>query len=65
MVTEAKNWYQVGCLQFIRDDDPKFVDYFEAVTKAEELSIDDSIYGVWDEDGELQAVVYQGERFEK
>ena len=57
--------YQYGSLTIPEFDDPKVEDYWEAINKASDLSIDDGIYGIWDEQGYLHAIAYQGEVFSK
>lgn len=62
--------YQVGSLQFPKEDDRRFEAYDGALNYAVEESIDDSIYGVWVRengirDGDLEAIVYGSEVFEK
>lgn len=57
--------YQVGRLLIIKPDDHKYEDYQEALRVAVDQSIDDSLYAVWDEGGELLAIVYGGAVFEK
>ena len=59
--------YQIGKLLYPEKDDPEIADYWDAIKKAQELSIDDSIYGVWTSQGEnsdLLAIIYQGEVFQ-
>ncbi len=47
--------YQVGNLQMINENAPKFEGFGVAIDYALEQSIDDSIYGVWDlESGDLK-----------
>ena len=60
--------YQIGSLQNFKVDDPEFGDFWEAVEWATELSIDDSLYGVWtsqSEGSDLLAIAYGGEVFQK
>ena len=64
-VKELCLMYQVGHLQFIKPNDPKYDDYWEAIKIATDNSIDDSIWAVWDEGGELLAIVYGCEAFIK
>ena len=60
--------YQVGSLIMFKPDDPEIEDYWEAIERAEALSIDDGLYGVWKgqmEGSELLAIAYSREIFIK
>lgn len=57
--------YQIGHLQFPQPNDTKYDSYPEAETATVNNSIDDSIWAIWAEGGELLTIVYGGEVFEK
>ena len=58
--------YQVGRLSFPDKDDAIITDYDEAIEEAIDNSVDDSIWAVWaKESGDLEAIIYQSEAFEK
>lgn len=60
--------YQVGKLEYFKEDDPEYTDYQEAIKHATDNSIDDSVWAVWTsqkEGSELKAIIYGGEVFEK
>lgn len=56
--------YSVGRLEHPHEDDQRFHDETNAIRNAMAASIDDSVYGVWDDDtGELLHIVYQRQVF--
>lgn len=60
--------YQIGKLQYPDPNDLTMDDFWEAINKATELSIDDCVYAVWTsqkEGSDLLAIVYMGEVFQK
>lgn len=61
--------FQIGSVHWLKEEDPCFEDYGEALRAAEEMSdqeFETRIVGVWiKDDGDLLALVYQGEIFEK
>jgi hypothetical protein len=61
--------YQVGCLSWLKDEDPFFDTQEEAENEALLECKDESAYGIWeiDENGdaELLAIAYHDELFYK
>lgn len=60
--------YQIGKLMYLERDDEEVEGYWAAIGKAQDLSQDDSVYGVWtsqEEGGDLLAIIYGGEVFIK
>lgn len=56
--------YSTGILTSPQKDDERFDELEEAEVKAQENSIDDDTWGVWDdESGELLAIAYQSQIF--
>jgi hypothetical protein len=57
--------YIVGKLNNPRPDDEEYELLAEAESQAMHNSIDDNVWGVWDEDGDLLSIAYQRELFSK
>ena len=59
--------YQIGHLQYPAKEDPKYSDYWEALAKAQDGSIDDDVWAIWGIKGNgnatIEAIVYGGEEY--
>lgn len=55
--------YQVGNLIDFKEEDPWLEDFQSAINLAKNKSLRffEEFFGIWDEDGELYAIVHQGE----
>jgi hypothetical protein len=60
--------YKIGCLSWLKEDDPVFDTQDESEDEAVQESLDDSAYGVWEIDeetnqAELLCIAYQNTLF--